>query len=103
VSDSHFNQYYLKVLRYWTVFFLLIFCFLIPMAYANDTSGKPKNKSPEGDGAIHITSDKLISDNKAGYAEFIGMLRQSRTTQLLHQIGSKFFLKKISPIKGPFL
>jgi len=101
VSDSHFNQYYFKVLRYWAVFFLLIFCFLIHMAYANDTSGKPKNKSPEGDGAIHITSDKLISDNKAGYAEFIGNVKAIQDDTVITSDRLKIFFKKNIANKGP--
>ena len=101
VSNSHFNQYYFKALRYWAVFFLLIFCFLIHMAYANDTSGKSKNKSPGGNGAIHITSDKLISDNKAGYAEFIGNVKAAQEETVISSDRLKIFYKKNIANKGP--
>lgn len=102
VSDLHFNPYYFKVLRYWAVFFLLTFCFLIHMTYANDTSGKPKNNSPKvNDGAIHITSDKLISDSKAGYAEFIGNVKAIQDDTVITSDRLKIFFKKNIANKGP--
>ena len=71
------------------------------MAYADDTSGKPKNKSPEGnDGAIHITSDKLISDNKAGYAEFIGNVKAIQDGTVITSDRLKIFFKKNIANKG---
>lgn len=100
--NSHFNQCNFKMLRYWALFFLLIFCFLIPMAYANDSSGKPKNKSPEGnEEAIHVTSDKLVSDNKAGYAEFIGNVKAIQGDTVITSDRLKIFYKKNIVNKGP--
>lgn len=101
VINSHFNHYYFKALRYWALFFLLIFCFLIHMAYANDTSRKPKKESPRGNGAIHITSDKLISDNKAGYAEFIGNVKATQEESVIISDRLKIFYKKNIANKGP--
>lgn len=100
VSASHFNQQYFKALKYWAVFFLLIFCFLIHTAYANDMSQQPQ-KSPGENGAIHITSDKLISDNNAGYAEFIGNVKATQDDTVITSDKLKIFYKKKIVNKGP--
>ena len=101
VSNSHSNQHYFKALRYWAVLFLLISCFLMHMAYANDTLRNPKKKSPGGNGAIHITSDKLISDNKAGYAEFIGNVKATQDDTVITSDRLKIYYKKNIANKGP--
>jgi len=70
------------------------------MAYANE-SDKPKNKSlGENDGAIHITSDKLISDNKAGYAEFIGNVKAIQGNTVITSDKLNIFYKKNIANKG---
>lgn len=101
VSTSHYNQYYFKALRYCAVFFLIIFCYLIHIAYANDMSSNPKKKNAEGNGAIHITSDRLISDNKAGYAEFIGNVKATQEETVITSDRLKIFFKKNIADKGP--
>lgn len=101
MSNSHFNQHYFKALRYWAVLFLLTSCFLMHMAYADDTSRNPNKKSPGGNGAIHITSDKLISDNKAGYAEFIGHVKATQEETIITSDRLKIFFKKNIANKGP--
>ncbi len=101
VSNSHFNQHYFKALRYWAVLFLLISCFLMHMAYANDTPRNPKKKSPGGNGAIHITSDKLISDNKAGFAEFIGNVKATQDDTVITSDRLKIYYKKNIANKEP--
>lgn len=100
MSNSHFNKHYFKALRYWAVFFLLISCFLMHMAYANDTSRIPKKKSSGGNGAIHITSDKLIADNKTGYAEFIGNVKATQEDTVITSDRLKIFYKKNIANKG---
>jgi lipopolysaccharide export system protein LptA len=101
VSTSHFNQHYFRALRYWAVFCSLIFCLLIHMAYANDTARNTKQKSPDRNEAIHITSDRLISDNKAGYAEFIGNVRATQVDTVITSDRLKIFYKKNIANKGP--
>ncbi|MBW2604725.1 MAG: hypothetical protein JRE28_10495 [Deltaproteobacteria bacterium] len=71
------------------------------MAYANDTVRKPKKEIPGGNGAIHITSDKLISDNKAGYAEFIGHVKATQGDTVITSDRLKIFFKKNFANKGP--
>ena len=100
MSNSHFNQNYFKALRYWTVLFLLISCFLMHVAYANDTSRNPKKISPGENGAIHITSDKLIFDNKAGYAEFMGHVKATQEESVITSDRLKIFYKKNIANKG---
>ncbi len=100
MSNSHFNQNYFKTLRYWTVLLLLISCFVMHVAYANDTSRNPKKISPGGNGAIHITSDKLIFDNKAGYAEFMGHVKATQEESVITSDRLKIFYKKNIANKG---
>lgn len=101
MSNSHFNQHYFKALRHWALLFLLIFCFLIHMAHANDTSRNPKKKSPGANKAIHITSDKLISDNNAGWAEFIGNVKATQEETVITSDRLKIYYKKNIVNKGP--
>ncbi len=101
VSTSHFNQQYFKALRYWAVFLSLIFCLVIHMAYANDTTRNPKQKSPGKNEAIHITSDRLAADNKAGYAEFIGNVKATQGDTVITSDKLKIFYKKNIANKGP--
>ena len=101
MNNSHFNQHYFKALRYWAVLFLLISCFLMHMAYASDTLSNPKKKSPGKNGAIHITSDKLISESKAGYAEFIGHVKATQGDTVITSDRLKIFFKKNIANKGP--
>lgn len=102
VSTSHFNQNNFKMLRYWAFLFLLIFCFLPHMAHAKDTSRDSEKKSSKKNGAIHITSDKLISDNKAGYAEFIGNVKATQEATVITSDRLKIFYKKNIANKEPF-
>jgi lipopolysaccharide export system protein LptA len=71
------------------------------MAYANDTSHHPNKKNPGANEAIHITSDRLISDNKAGYAEFIGNVKATQKDTVITSDRLKIFYKKNIANKGP--
>ncbi len=101
VGSSRFNQHYLKTLRYQAAFFLLVYSFVIQMAYANDTSNHPKKKNPGVNEAIHITSDRLVSDNKVGYAEFIGNVKATQKDTVITSDRLKIFYKKNIANKGP--
>ena len=100
MSNSHFNQNYFKALQSLIVFFLLIFCFLLHTAYPDDTSNNPEKKSLGGNKAIHITSDRLISDNKAGYAEFIGHVKAIQGDTVITSDKLKIYFKKNIADKG---
>jgi lipopolysaccharide export system protein LptA len=99
VSNLHFNQHYIKASQSFAVFFSLIFCFLIIKAYPDDTSNIPK-KNLGGNGIIHITSNKLISDKKAGYAEFIGDVKAIQGDTVITSDKLKIFFKKNFADKG---
>lgn len=71
------------------------------MAYADDTSRNPKIKSAGGNGAIHITSDSMVSDNKAGYAEFIGNVKATQDDTVITSDRLNIFFKKNIANKGP--
>lgn len=101
VNTSHYNKNYFKTFGYWSVFFLIISCFLIHMTYATDISSNPKKKSNGRNGAIHITSDKLISDNNAGYAEFIGNVKATQGDTVITSDRLKIFYKKNIAKQGP--
>jgi len=100
VSNSHFNQNYFKALQYLIVSFLFVFCFLIHTAYSDDTSQNPGEKSLSENRTIHITSDRLISDNKAGYAEFIGHVKAIQGDTVITSDKLKIFFKKNIADKG---
>jgi lipopolysaccharide export system protein LptA len=71
------------------------------MAYADDTSRNPKKKRGGENQAIHITSDKLISDNNAGYAEFIGDVKAIQGDTVITSDKLKILYKKNIANKGP--
>lgn len=71
------------------------------MTYASDISSNPKKKSNGRNGAIHITSDKLISDNNAGYAEFIGDVKATQGDTVITSDRLKIYYKKNIVKKGP--
>lgn len=101
MSNSHFNQYYFKVLRYLALFLLFPFCVAIHTAYPNDTPPNSKKTNLGENGGIYITSDKLISDRKAGYAEFIGNVKAIQGDTVITSDRLKIFFKKHIANKGP--
>jgi lipopolysaccharide export system protein LptA len=70
-------------------------------SYAEDTLHLPKKERPEKTGSIHITSDRLITDNNAGYAEFIGNVKAIQDGTVITSDRLKVFYKKNIADKGP--
>ena len=66
----------------------------MPSAYADDISDNPDTKGRKNNEKIYITADKLISDNKAGYAEFIGNVRAKQDETVIMADRLKIFFKK---------
>lgn len=97
----HFNQFDFKALPYWTVFFLLVAGFTMHLAYADDKKRNPDTKSADKNKAIYITADRLISDNKAGHAEFIGNVKATQEETVITADRLKIFYKKNLDNKGP--
>lgn len=71
------------------------------MAYASDTVREPKKIKPGENEAIRITSNKLISDNQAGYAEFIGQVKATQGGTVITSDRLKIFYKKNMADKEP--
>jgi lipopolysaccharide export system protein LptA len=66
----------------------------MPAAHAGDISDNPDTKGRNNNEKIYITADKLISDNKAGYAEFIGNVRAKQDETVIMADSLKIFFKK---------
>ena len=81
------------------LFFVLAFTVLavpgvLPSGYADE---KPKDTdihSRSETRKIHITADKLISDNEVDYAEFIGNVRATQEDTVITADRLKIFVKK---------
>jgi len=87
------------------LFFALVFTVLaVPLvAPSGSADEKPKDtdaRSLSEDGRIHITADKLISDNKVDYAEFIGNVRATQEDTVITADRLKIFVKKNPDNKG---
>jgi lipopolysaccharide export system protein LptA len=94
VGESHFNRYVFKALGYWATIFSLISFVTLNMAVAGDTQQNHKKIDAEKSDIVHITSDKLISYNKGGYAEFIGNVTATQKETIITADRIKVIFKK---------
>jgi lipopolysaccharide export system protein LptA len=101
VGVSHFNQHHFKLLGYCATVFYLVLCAVIHFAQAQDMPLNHKKATAEKNSVIHITSDKLISYNKAGYAEFIGNVTATQKGTVITSDRLKVIFKKNIAGKGP--
>lgn len=101
MEASHFNQHYFKLLGYWSTIFCLILGAVIHFAHAQDMPQNHTKISAEKNNLIHVTSDKLISYNKAGYAEFIGNVTATQKDTVITADRLKVIFKKDIANKGP--
>jgi lipopolysaccharide export system protein LptA len=101
VEASHFSQHYFRLLGCWATVFSLILCVVIPFAQAQDKQPNPKKITAETNDIIHVTSDKMISYNKAGYAEFIGNVTATQKETVITADRLKIIFKKDIAGKGP--
>jgi lipopolysaccharide export system protein LptA len=69
----------------------------MPSAHADDISDNPDTKGRKNNEKIYITADKLISDNKAGYAEFIGNVITAERIKIFFK---KHLADKNKPVIG---
>jgi lipopolysaccharide export system protein LptA len=65
-----------------------------PSGYADEKPQDTDARSLSEDRKIHITADKLISDNDADYAEFIGNVRATQEDTVITADSLKIFVKK---------
>jgi lipopolysaccharide export system protein LptA len=94
VEESRFNQHIFKALGYWTTIFSLMSLVTLHMAVSGDTQQNHKKINTEKNDIIHITSDKLISYNKGGYAEFIGNVTATQEKTIITADRIKVMFKK---------
>ena len=76
-----YNQIIYSLFVFFTALFVLGTAFSTAIVFADDKSLDTGNDTK--DEMIFITSDKLISDNEAGYAEFIGNVRAVQGTTVI--------------------
>ncbi len=72
------------------VVLLFVCVFRVSFAYADDPTINPEKDSNK----IHITSDRLVTDNEAMFAEFIGNVVATRETDVITSDRLKIFYKK---------
>lgn len=94
MRKSPFKHNYRWTFGFWTLIFLLTAGMAMPSAHADDISDNPDTKGRKNNEKIYITADKLISDNKAGYAEFIGNVRAKQDETVITAERIKIFFKK---------
>ncbi len=76
-----YNQIIYRLFAFFSALFILGTTFSTAIVFADDKSLDTGNDIK--DEMIFITSDKLISDNEAGYAEFIGNVRVVQGTAVI--------------------
>ena len=74
----------------WVVILLFVCVFKLFFAHADNSTTNPEKDSNK----IHITSDRLIADNEAMFAEFIGNVVATMGTDVVTADRLKIFYKK---------
>jgi len=102
VKLLNFNKNLCPILLFFvSVFTILAVPVVSPSGYAEE---KPKDtdvRSLSENRKIHITADKLISDNEVDYAEFIGNVRATQEDTVITADRLKIFVKKNPDNKSP--
>ena len=83
-----------------SVFMVLAVPVVPPSGYADEKPQDTDTRSLSEDRKIHITADKLISDNDADCAEFIGNVRATQEDTVITADSLKIFVKKNPDNKG---
>ena len=78
----------------WVVILLFVCVFKAFFAYADDSTINPATNPEKDSKKIHITSDRLIADNEAMFAEFIGNVVAIRGSDVLTSDRLKIFYKR---------
>lgn len=91
----NFNKNLCPILLFFaSVFMVLAVPVVPPSGYADEKPQDTDARSLSEDRKIHITADKLISDNDADYAEFIGNVRATQEDTVITADSLKIFVKK---------
>jgi lipopolysaccharide export system protein LptA len=97
----NFNKNLCPILLFFALVFTVLAVPLVaPSGYADEKPKDTDARSLSEDGRIHITADKLISDNKVDYAEFIGNVRATQEDTVITADRLKIFVKKNPDNKG---
>ena len=95
MRSLNFNKNLCPILLFFaSVFMVLVVPVLPPSGYADEKPRDTDARSLSEDRKIHITADKLISDNDADYAEFIGNVRATQEDTVITADRLKIFVKK---------
>jgi len=97
VRVLNFNQILCRILLFFATAFMLLACLLTtPSGYADEKPRDIDTQNLAKVRKIHITADKLFSDNNTDYAEFIGNVRATQEDTVITADKLKIFLKKNS-------
>jgi lipopolysaccharide export system protein LptA len=83
------------------VFTVLAVPVVAPSGYADEKPKDTDARSLSEDGRIHITADKLISDDEVDYAEFIGNVRATQEDTVITADRLKIFVKNTDNKSAP--
>ena len=97
----NFNKNLCPILLFFALVFTVLAVPVVPSSgYADEKPQPTDARSLSEDRKIHITADKLISDNEVDYAEFIGNVRVTQEDTVITADRLKIFVKKNSDNKG---
>ena len=91
----NFNKNLCPILLFFALVFTVLAVPVVPPSGCEEE--KPKDttaRSLSENRKIHITADKLISDNKVDYAEFIGNVRATQEDTVITADRLKIFVRK---------
>ncbi|MGD2149713.1 MAG: LptA/OstA family protein [Desulfobacterales bacterium] len=96
-----FNKNLCRIILFFAAAFMLVAGPVAPsLGYADEKPGDTDTNNHAKNNKIHITADKLFSDNDADYAEFIGNVRASQEDTVITADRLKIFYKATSGLKG---
>jgi lipopolysaccharide export system protein LptA len=91
----NFNKNLFPILLFFALVFTVLTVPVVPSSgYADEKPQDTDARSLSEDRKIHITADKLISDNEVDYAEFIGNVRATQEDTVITADRLKIFVKK---------
>ena len=97
----NFNKNLCPILLFFALVYTVLAVPVVPSSgYADEKPQHTDARSLSEDRKIHITADKLISDNKVDYAEFIGNVRVTQEDTVITADRLKIFVNKNSDNKG---
>ncbi len=95
VRSLDFNKNLWRIFLFFAAAFMLIAGpVTIPSGYADEKPRDTDTRNLAKDQKIHITANKLISDNDADYAEFIGNVRATQGDTVITADRLKIFAKR---------